>query len=196
MFWINRPYRHCQANPGRLSLGGIVERPNFGLVFRDLCELDARYQVKNVGAYAAVAKTFGGETIRGVRVRALMELIGMHQEASYLNITNHEGFKSSVWRREVEALAIVCYARGDEPLTAADGGPFRLVVPGLSSEARDVWNLATIEFSDKSLDETKNGSTIPPARPREPGEVTGVGVGEIANSDPRTLVVPPPVLRG
>lgn len=195
MFWINRPYRHCQASPGLLSLGGIVDRPNFGLGFGDLASLPEQYQVKNVGAYCAVAKTFGGEPIRGVRVRALMELVGMHQEAAYLNVANHEGWSNSLWRREVEALAIVCFARGDQPLSAVDGGPFRLVVPGMRGDARDVWNLATIEFSHQALPEAQAGATRPPAKPREPGEVVGVGAGEIANSDPRTLIVPPPVVR-
>jgi DMSO/TMAO reductase YedYZ molybdopterin-dependent catalytic subunit len=193
MFWINRPYRHAQANPGRLALGGIIERPNFGLSFDDLAALEERHQVKNVGAYAACARTAAGGAIRGVRIKALMELVGMHEEAAFLNIENHEGFAASVWRREAEALAIVCYARGDEPLSAADGGPFRLVVPGLSAAARDVWNLSTIEFSANALADTKG--FLSPAKPREPGEVTGVGAGVVANSDPRTLVVPPPVSR-
>jgi hypothetical protein len=193
MFWINRPYRHAQANPGRLALGGIIERPNFGLLFDDLAGLEERFQVKNVGAFASCARTAAGGHIRGVRIKALMELVGMHEEAAYLNIKNHEGFTGSIWRREAEALAIVCYARGDEPLSAADGGPFRLVVPGLSSDARDVWNLSVIEFSANSIADAKG--VQPPAKPREPGQVTGVGAGTVANSDPRTLVVPPPVSR-
>lgn len=193
MFWINRPYRHAQANPGRLALGGIVQRPNFGLLFEDLAALDARHQVRNVGAFAACARTAAGGSIRGVRIKALMELVGMHEEAAFLNIENHEGYSASLWRREAESLAIICYARGDEPLSAADGGPFRLVVPGLSSDARDVWNLAMIEFSASALPDAKG--VQPPAKPREPGEVTGVGAGVVANSDPRTLVVPPPVSR-
>jgi DMSO/TMAO reductase YedYZ molybdopterin-dependent catalytic subunit len=193
MFWINRPYRHAQANPGRLALGGIIARPNFGLSFDDLAALDERQQVKNVGAFAAVARTAAGGNIRGVRIKALMELVGMHEEAAFLNVSNHEGFAASLWRREVEALAIVCYARGDEPLSAADGGTFRLVVPGLSAQARDVWNLSVIEFSASSLPDAKG--VQPPAKPREPGEVVGVGAGMVANSDPRTLVVPPPVTR-
>src|SRR5690349_7463244 len=129
MFWINKPFRHATITPGFFSIGGQIERPNFGLTQADLASIDRKYQVEDVGAFATPARV-QGTPIRGVRIAGLIEMVGASPEALFLNARTHGGFAVSVWRREIERLAIVCYARGDEPLAAEDGGPFRLVLPG------------------------------------------------------------------
>lgn len=192
MFWLPKPFRHAQTMSGRLALGGLIDRPNFGLTFADLAELDGRFQVSDVGAFSTPARVRGAP-IRGVRIAGLMDLVGTSPEALFVNARTHGGFEVSVWRREVERLAIVCYARGDAPLAAEDGGPFRLVMPGFRDEARDLWDCAQIEFSHKRGVDSRNQRARLPRHSREPGDVQGgLSRASLDPSDPRTIVSPPP----
>ena len=193
MFWLSRPFRHVEARPEMLALGGIVDLPSFGLTFADLAAMPAQHQVPNVGAFAAVAKV-GGPPIQGLRLRALLEHAGAHPEAILVNVRGRNGFVATLWRREIEPLAIVAYARDGKPLAPELGGPFRLVLPGFRDEARDVWDLAVIECSDKPAPAPRNGRGTVPAHPTQPGEVQGGLSRSTADpADPRGIVVPPPV---
>jgi len=192
MFWISKPFRHVDARPGLLGVGGIVHMPSFGLTFDDLAAMPAEFQVKNVGAYAAVAK-LGGPPLAGVRLTALLQHAGANPEAILVNVRGRNGFVATLWRREIEPLAIVVFARDGQPLAPELGGPFRLVVPGLRDEARDVWDLAVIECSDKAASKPRNGRGIPPTHSSQPGEVQGGLSRSVPDpADPRGIVVPPP----
>lgn len=195
MFWLPKPFRHASTNPGHLALGGLIERPNFAITFADLDGLPAQYQVENVGAFSTPARVIG-EPIRGVRIAGLIEMVEASPEAMFLNARTHGGFEVSVWRREIERLAIVCYARGDQPLAAEDGGPFRLVLPGFKDESRDLWDCALIEFSHKRNADSKNQRSQMPKHSKHAGDVQG-GLSRAVTdpSDPHTIVSPPPSVR-
>lgn len=192
MFWIQKPFRHATTTPGRLSIGGLIDRPNFGLTFGDLDGIERKYQVENVGAYSTPARVLG-TPLRGVRIAGLIEMVGASPEALFLNARTHGGFEVSVWRREIERLAIVAFARGDEPLAAEDGGPFRLLLPGFKDEARDLWDCALIEFSHKAGKDSRNARSQMPRHSSEAGEVQGgLSRSVIDPGHARTIITPPP----
>src|SRR4051812_9206051 len=126
MSWLPKPFRHVTPVDGYFAVGGQVDRPNSSLGFEELSRMDARFQVDDVGAYASSARV-EGPPLRGVRLEAFIEMCGAVPEAMYLIVRTHAGFSASVFRREVERLAIIAYARGNEPLRAEMGGPFRLL---------------------------------------------------------------------
>ncbi len=193
MFWLSKPFRYVEARPGLLGVGGIVELPSFGLTFDDLAAMPAEFQVKNVGAYGAVAK-IGGPPLAGVRLMAILQHVRANPEAILVNVRGRSGFVATLWRREIEPLAIVVFARDGQPLSPELGGPFRLVVPGLRDEARDVWDLAVLECSDKAAAKPRNGRGTPPTHSSQPGEVQGGLSRSVPDpADPRGIVVPPPV---
>ncbi len=192
MFWLSKAFRYVEARPGHLGIGGIVDLPSFGLTADDLAALPAEYQVPNVGAYATHAK-LGGPPIRGVRLTALLQHVGAHPEAILVNVRSRSGFVATLWRREIEPLAIVAYARDGQALSEEIGGPFRLLLPGFHDEARDVWDLAVIECSDKTAPKPRNARGTAPTHSSQPGEVQGGLYRAVPDpSDPRGIVVPPP----
>lgn len=193
MFWLPKPYRHAFATDGRLAIGGLVELPNFGITHADLAALDERFQVRNVGAFSTPARTSAGR-IGGVRIQGLIELAGAVPEALFVNARTRSGFAVSVWRREVERLAILAYSLEGEPLDPEHGGPFRLLLPGFKDEARDLWDVAVIEFSHKQGEDSRNQRAQMPRHSSEPGEVQGgLSRAIVDPADPHTIVVPPPL---
>jgi len=193
MFWLNKTFRHAPLTPGRFSIGGLIDRPNFGLSWTDLAHLPEVFQVENVGAYSTPARVTGAP-IRGVRMQALIEMVGASPEALFVNARTHGGFEVSVWRREIERLAIVCYARGDAPLAPEDGGPFRLVLPGFRDEARDLWDCGRLEFSHKGGTDSRNQRAQLPRHSREPGDVKGgLSRSRPDPADAHTIISPPPL---
>lgn len=192
MSWISKPFRYVDTRPGLLAVGGIVDLPTSGLSYEQLAALPAQFQVRNVAAYASQAR-LGVVPIQGVRLMALLEHVRAHPEAILVNVTSRTGFVATLWRREVEPLAIIAYGRDGQPLSDEFGGPFRLLLPGFHDEGRDVWDLARIEFGDKPAPSPRNGRGIPPVHSSQPGEVQGgLSRAVLDPADPRGIVVPPP----
>jgi hypothetical protein len=192
MFWLPKPYRNVSPVPGALAIGGQVERPSFGLGSDDLARIDERFQVDDVGAYASSARVEGAP-LRGVRLQAFMEMTGVVPEALVLIVRTHGGFSASVWRKEVEKLGIVAYARGAEPLAAELGGPFRLLLPGFKDESRDLYDVATLEFATRRAADSRNRRARIPRHSGAPGEVQGgLTRAAVDPSHARTLLSPPP----
>jgi len=195
MFWISKPYRHVTKNPGRLAIGGIVELPSFGLTYADFASMPAEHQVSDAGAFATPARA-AGAPIQGVRLQALLDLVRTPPEAMFVLAETHAGFRVNVWRREIERLAIIAYGRDGQPLAPELGGPFRLLLPGFKDEARDLWDVALLEFSDKSGKDSRNQRSKIPTHSSVAGEVQGgLSRSTVDPSDPRTIVTPPPMTR-
>jgi hypothetical protein len=192
MSWLSKTFRYVEARPGLLGIGGIVDLPTFGMTSDDLAALPAEFQVPNVAAYASHLRG-GSGPIGGVRLSGLLRQVQAHPEAIFVNVKSRSGYVATLWRREIEPLAIVAYTRDGGPLSAELGGPFRLIVPGLHDEARDVWDLAVIECGDKAAPTPRNARGVPPTHSSRPGEVQGGLERAVPDpSDPRGVVVPPP----
>jgi hypothetical protein len=192
MFWLPKPFSHVTPVDGRFAVGGQVDRPNSALGFDELARMDARFQVDDVGAYATSARV-DGPPLRGVRIQAFVESCGAVPEAMFVIVRTHAGFSASVFRREIERLAIVAYARGDEPLPAEMGGPFRLLLPGFKDESRDLFDLASIEFSARRAPDSINRRARIPRHSTQPGEIQGgLKQAVVDAAHTRTLIAPPP----
>lgn len=192
MFWIRSAYRNVTPRPGALAVGGLVDRPSFGFTFEDLRRMPTEHQVSDVGAFATPARV-EGPPLQGLRLAALLQHVRSHPEAAFVNVRSHGRFQASVWRREIERLAIIAYARDGEPLAPELGGPFRLFLPGFRDEARDIRDLAVIEVSDRPGKDSRNERSEVPSHPSEAGEVQGgLARWRADPSHARTIVSPPP----
>jgi DMSO/TMAO reductase YedYZ molybdopterin-dependent catalytic subunit len=196
MFWIRSAFRNVTPRPGSLAVGGLVERPCFGFTFDDFCRMPREHQVSDVGAFATPARLapIEGPPLQGLRLAGLLEHVRPHPEAAFVNVRSHGTFQASVWRREIERLAIIAYARDGEPLAPELGGPFRLFLPGFRDEARDIRDLALIEISDRPGKDSRNERSEVPTHSSAAGEVQGgLARWRTDPSHPRTIVSPPPM---
>ncbi|MBL8862978.1 MAG: molybdopterin-dependent oxidoreductase [Planctomycetes bacterium] len=108
----------------------------------DLQALPASEQVPDVGALVP------GRRGRAVRLAALLERIGAGAGGRHAHVASRDpSFAVSVPLEEL-AGALVVYELGGAPLPPAQGGPFRLLVPGHPDECVHVKQLARLELAD------------------------------------------------
>ncbi|MFO1010635.1 MAG: hypothetical protein U1F29_11290 [Planctomycetota bacterium] len=156
------------------------------LSFDDLRGLPAEYQIADAGRFARGAQ---GEA---VRLAGLLARAGAAKHPLFLNFGNRDGsVRLAVFRHQVEPLGLVVYARGGKPLAAAEGGPFRLLLPGFHDGAGDLANLGWIEVA------TKAGPDERAKLAHRAEVVIGNQAFDVERTwrDPRhadTVVVPPP----
>ncbi|MBK7877096.1 MAG: molybdopterin-dependent oxidoreductase [Planctomycetes bacterium] len=108
----------------------------------DLRALPAEYRIADASRFVAGIQ---GEAVRlaGVLARA-----GAKAHPLFVNAGTRDGaVRLALFRHQVEPLALVVFARDGRALSAADGGPFRLVVPGFHDGAGDLRDLGWIEVA-------------------------------------------------
>ncbi len=109
----------------QLRIDGIdatVARPA-SLTFDDLRQLPD--QVADIGTL--VPGREGG----GVRLRAVLAVVGVQPQAAHLTLTSADGGFSICVPLDAVADAVVAYRLGDAPLPGAKGGPFRFYIPNI-----------------------------------------------------------------
>jgi len=106
----------------QLHIDGEVHHPG-ALSFADLAALPA--QIADVGAL--IPGREGG----GVRLRSILEAVGVSPAATHITIASSDGkFSASVPLDAVQE-AIVAYRLGNEPLPQKKGGPIRFFIPNV-----------------------------------------------------------------
>jgi hypothetical protein len=173
------------SDASKLRVCGLVSAER-ELGVEELRAIPAEFQIAEIGHFA---KGLRGQA---VRLKGLMAFAGVKPNAMYLNAGARDGkLRLALFRWEVEALALVVYAHDGGALSAAQGGPFRLVIPGYHDAARDLHDLAWLEFSKRAAPDTR----------AEFAHTRRIVVGQQAFDanltwrDPRdadTIVIPPP----
>lgn len=173
------------SDASRLRVCGLVSAER-ELGADELRSIPAEFQIAEIGHFA---KGLRGQA---VRLKGLMQLAGVKSNAMFVNAGARDGkLRLALFRWEVEALALVVYAQDGAALSAAQGGPFRLVIPGYHDAARDLADLAWLEFSKRAAPDTR----------AEFAHTRRIVVGQQAFDanrtwrdprDPDTIVIPPP----
>ena len=129
----------------QLSIDGLVGQP-LGV---SLDELKAMQVVEMACTLAAITSTpnnllVGHALWRGVPLNRLLEQVGLRPEAHYAQFRSANGY-STYLPVDVLDQAILAYAMNGEPLSAEQGYPVRLIVPGLYDYKMPKW-LQTVEL--------------------------------------------------
>lgn len=108
----------------------------------DLRALPAEFQIADVSRFVPGVR---GEA---VRLAGLLARAGAAAHPLFVNAGTRDGaVRIAVFRHQVAPLGLVVYAREGRALSAADGGPFRLVLPGYHDGAGDLRDLGWIEIA-------------------------------------------------
>jgi DMSO/TMAO reductase YedYZ molybdopterin-dependent catalytic subunit len=155
VFLVNRrrAARRLALTQGRLLVTGRIVGDDISFSPDDCRSLPTEHQIADVGAYAS------GVRGHGVRLQAIIDRARVYPATMYLNVRDRSGkFAASLFRRDVEQLAIVVYACEGASLAREQGGPFRLVLPGYHDECRDIPDVAWLAFSDDPGKDTRRPS--------------------------------------
>jgi 2-dehydropantoate 2-reductase len=146
-----------RSGPGVVRLDGAVIQP-ITLDRMALAQLPAEYQVPDL---SVVAQGMRG---RGVRLKALLEIPAPAMEADHVTVHSQDGqFAASLRRKQAEEYGILIYELEGRPLSEQQGGPFRLVTPGLGDLCANVKGVARIEFTKGPGKDTRpSGKGTPP----------------------------------
>jgi DMSO/TMAO reductase YedYZ molybdopterin-dependent catalytic subunit len=174
----------------RLKVHGMVDR-EVNLAFGDLVELPLFEQYVTI---ACVSNEVGGRLVgnakwTGVHLRQVLDMAGVHPDASQLVGRSVDGFTAGMptdWVMNQARDPMIAVLMNDEPLPQAHGFPARLIVPGLYGYVSATkWlsdlELTTLEAFDgywvplgwakeapiltqSRIDTPRDGSTVPAGR--------------------------------
>lgn len=155
----------------RLVVHGMVERP---MVFTldDLRRLGAEknffyWECQGNGGYRArsgpeslnpdvtILDTLGRSSACewvGVRVRTIMEMVGVHAESTWALVESHDA-ASMARSLDIDTLwnkAYLMYGQNGEPVRPENGYPVRLFIPGYEGNISNKW-LRRMQFSDRQF---------------------------------------------
>ncbi|MEE2940219.1 MAG: hypothetical protein VX460_07540 [Planctomycetota bacterium] len=106
-------------------------------------------QVPDIGALIP------GRRGRGVRFAWVASLAAPGDELAYVTLESDDGrFAATLTRLEM-AEAVLVHADGERPFGAADGGPFRLYIPGAADRCGNVKHLGRVGFSSRPGADTR-----------------------------------------
>lgn len=118
-----------------MQVDGEVQTPHT-LGFIDLAGLPD--QVADIGAFIS------GRAGSGVRLRTLLDTVGVEARATHITFTaTDDQFSASVPLTAVVDRAILVYRQGLEPLAATQGGPVRLYITDVASCDSDAVSACT-----------------------------------------------------
>lgn len=133
-----------------LTVEGLIEGAPLSLTIHDLEALDTEAQVLRVEDLVP------GRVGRGVKFRALFDGPGLLENARWVELeSSDETFVASLPIEEVASEGVIWFAGPDGPLTAEDGGPFRLLIPGYRDACANLKYLGRICFMDRPGRDTR-----------------------------------------
>jgi 2-dehydropantoate 2-reductase len=129
------------AGRGILRIDGAVLQP-LTLDRQALAKLPADQQVHDLEGVVS------GVRARGIRLGGLLELPAPEIDADHVTFHAEDGrFAASLTLGEAKEHGILVYELDGKPLPDKNGGPFRLIAPGLGDLCANVKAVARIEFT-------------------------------------------------
>ena len=106
-------------------------------------------QVPDIGA------PIPGRRGRGVRFSWIVSLAAPKDALTFVTLESNDGRFAATLTLEEMAEAVLVHADGDRAFGAADGGPFRLYIPGATDRCGNVKHLGRVGFSSRPGADTR-----------------------------------------
>jgi 2-dehydropantoate 2-reductase len=127
--------------PEVLRIDGAILQP-ITLDRAGLAKLPAEHQVQSVSALLP------GMQGQGIRVKGLLEIPTLVIGADHVTFHSHDGrFAANLTLQQAIDYGIVVYQLKDGPLPPQQGGPYRLITPGLGDLCANVKGVGRIELT-------------------------------------------------
>ncbi|MGH7233435.1 MAG: 2-dehydropantoate 2-reductase [Nitrospiraceae bacterium] len=130
-----------KQGPEMLRIDGAVIQP-IVLDRAALAQLPDEHHVPDV------RNLLPGMQGHGIRVKALLDLPALAIGADHVTFHSHDGrFAASLTLQQARDYGILVYHAGDRPLPVQEGGPYRLITPGLGDLCANVKGVGRIEVT-------------------------------------------------
>ncbi len=138
------------ADTWSLTIGGLVTHP----VTWSYADLRALPMTEIAATLLCAVNEVGGERIgnarwRGVAMNALLQDIELAAETHFIRLESGDGHVTGLDYAQLKD-ALIAFEMNDYPLTAEQGFPARLIVPGLYDYKMPRW-IERIEFTTNSI---------------------------------------------
>lgn len=142
------------AGPGRVRIEGAVVQP-VSFDRAAMVTLPAEHHLD-------VATVMPGMKGRGIRLGGLLDVPALAIDADHVTFHSADGaYSACLTLRQAREYGILVYELDGAPLPAANGGPFRLVTPGLGDLCANVKGVGRIELTRGPGRDTRQ-TTCPP----------------------------------
>jgi DMSO/TMAO reductase YedYZ molybdopterin-dependent catalytic subunit len=138
---INTVVPQVDASTWRLMVGGMVDNPR---AFT-LDEIRSRPAISQYITLSCISNPIGGNLISttlitGLRLKDLLQEVGLHSGAKALAIESVDGFFESVsMQNMMDDRTLLVYEMNGQPLQAKHGFPLRLYIPDLYGMKQPKW---------------------------------------------------------
>lgn len=145
-----------RVGPGRIRIEGAVVQP----VSFDRAAIAALPEEHQLD----VSTVMPGMQGRGIRLKGLLDVPTLAIEADHVAFHSSDGtYSVCLTLRQAKEYGVLVYELAGAPLPEANGGPFRLVTPGLGDLCANVKQVARIEVSRGPGRDTRQ-TTCPPTQ--------------------------------
>ena len=132
---------HKTSRPDTLQIDGDVIQ-SLTLDATVLSSLPSEYQVHDVGEISP------GLRGRGIRLKGLLDMATLQIGTKFVTFHSQDGkYSACLTVEQVQDYGILIYELDGESLPAHNGGPFRLVTPGLGDLCANVKQVARMELT-------------------------------------------------
>lgn len=145
-----------RVGPGRIRIEGAVVQP----VSFDRAAIAALPEEHQLD----VSTVMPGMQGRGIRLQGLLDVPALAIEADHVAFHSSDGkYSACLTLRQAKEYGVLVYGLAEAPLPEANGGPFRLVTPGLGDLCANVKQVARIEVTRGPGRDTRQ-TTCPPTQ--------------------------------
>jgi hypothetical protein len=135
----------------RLAVSGLFDRPR-DLMLPDIVKFP---EVTQAATLSCISNPIGGDLIStgfftGIRLRDLLDTLGIQRSAHALVINAADGYYESVEERDMrDPRTLLVYGLGDRTLSAAQGFPLRIFIPDRYGMKQPKW-ITRIRAAEKA----------------------------------------------
>jgi 2-dehydropantoate 2-reductase len=145
------------SDPDTVRIDGAVVQP-LVLNRTALAKLPVEHQIIDVGSVQPGMKG------QGIRMKGLLEIPALAIGADHVTFHSRDGrYAAGLTLAQAKQYGVLIYQRDGQPLADDQGGPYRLITPGLGDLCANVKGVCRIEICCAPGKDTRTTTCMPPS---------------------------------